>query len=40
VFVDPDRNLVVAMWSAQPKPTGRESLDEYVFLEALSDFFD
>ncbi len=40
VFVDPDKNLVVAMWSAQPKPVGREGLDEYVFLEALSDFFE
>jgi len=40
VFVDPDKNLVVAMWSAQPKPVGREGLDEYVFFEALSDFFE
>jgi CubicO group peptidase (beta-lactamase class C family) len=39
VFVDPDRALVVAMWSAQPKPTGREGVDEYVFLEALSKYF-
>jgi CubicO group peptidase (beta-lactamase class C family) len=39
VFVDPDRDLVVAMWSAQPKPTGREGVDEYVFLEALSNYF-
>jgi CubicO group peptidase (beta-lactamase class C family) len=39
VFVDPDRQLVVAMWSAQPKPTGREGVDEYVFLEALSNYF-
>jgi CubicO group peptidase (beta-lactamase class C family) len=40
VFVDPDKNLVVAMWSAQPKPVDRSGLDEYVFLQALSDFFD
>jgi CubicO group peptidase (beta-lactamase class C family) len=40
VFVDPDRNLVVAMWSAQPKPTDREGVDEYLFLEALSDYFE
>jgi CubicO group peptidase (beta-lactamase class C family) len=39
VFVDPDRRLVVAMWSAQPKPVGREGVDEYAFLRALSDFF-
>lgn len=40
VFVDPDKNLVVAMWSAQPKPLGRSGLDQYEFLKALSDFFD
>jgi CubicO group peptidase (beta-lactamase class C family) len=38
VFVDPDKNLVVAMWSAQPKPVDRSGLDEFAFLEALSDF--
>jgi CubicO group peptidase (beta-lactamase class C family) len=40
VFVDPDRNLVVAMWGAQSKPVGREGLDEYLFLQALSEYFD
>jgi len=40
VFVDPDRDLVVTMWSAQPKPSGREGIDEYAFLEALSNYFD
>ncbi|MFC1719990.1 serine hydrolase domain-containing protein [Pseudomonadota bacterium] len=40
VFVDPDKNLVVAMWSAQPKPVDRQGLDEYAFLQALSDFFE
>jgi CubicO group peptidase (beta-lactamase class C family) len=40
VFVDPDRDLVVAMWSAQPKPVDRHGIDEYVFLEALSAYFD
>lgn len=39
VFVDPDLDLVVAMWSAQPKPVGKEGVDEYVFLEALSRYF-
>ena len=39
VFVDPDKNLVVALWSAQPKPLDRHGVDEYVFLQALSDFF-
>jgi CubicO group peptidase (beta-lactamase class C family) len=40
VFVDPDRNLVVAMWSAQPKPVDGHGLDEFEFLEALSKHFD
>jgi CubicO group peptidase (beta-lactamase class C family) len=40
VFVDPERKLVVVMWSAQPKPVGREGVDEYAFLEALSGYFD
>jgi CubicO group peptidase (beta-lactamase class C family) len=40
VFVDPDRNLVVAMWSAQPKPVDSHGVDEYVFLEALSTYFE
>jgi CubicO group peptidase (beta-lactamase class C family) len=39
VFVDPDIGLVVAMWGAQPKPVGKEGVDEYVFLEALSRYF-
>ena len=39
VFVDPDQDLVVAMWSAQPKPVGKEGVDEYVFFEALSGYF-
>ncbi len=39
VFVDPDRNLVVALWSAQPKPVDRHGVDEYAFLEALSRYF-
>ena len=39
VFVDPDLDLVVTIWSAQPKPVGRHGVDEYVFLEALSDYF-
>ena len=40
MFVDPDKKLVVAMWSAQPKPVDRDGVDEYVFLQALSGFFD
>ncbi|MDH4316645.1 MAG: hypothetical protein OEW68_17665 [Gammaproteobacteria bacterium] len=40
VFVDPDRNLVVAMWSAQSKPVDKHGVDEYEFLKALSAYFD
>lgn len=39
VFVDPDNDIVVAMWSAQSKPVGKEGVDEYAFLEALSAYF-
>jgi CubicO group peptidase (beta-lactamase class C family) len=39
VFVDPDADLVVAMWSAQSKPVGRQGVDEYEFLKALSRYF-
>ena len=39
VFVDPDRNLVVTLWSAQPKPVDRAGIDEYEFLAALSAYF-
>ncbi len=40
VFVDPDKNLVVAMWSAQPKPVDRHGVDEYAFLQALSAYLE
>lgn len=39
VFVDPDKDLVVAMWSAQSKPVDGHGIDEYAFLEALSNYF-
>lgn len=39
VFVDPDTHLVVVMLSAQSKPIGLAGLNEYVFLQALSEFF-
>lgn len=39
VFVDPDRQLVVAMWSAQQKPIDSQGVDEDLFLEALSNYF-
>jgi CubicO group peptidase (beta-lactamase class C family) len=37
IYVNPNRKLVVAMWGAQPKPTGREVVDEYDFFAALSE---
>lgn len=39
LFVDPDKQLVVVMWSAQAKPLNRAGLNEYTFLQALSDHF-
>lgn len=35
VYVHPDSNLVVAVWSAQPKPVGKDAIDEYDFFNAL-----
>jgi len=37
VYVRPDRNVVVAMWSAQPKPVDTDVIDEFEFLTALSE---
>jgi CubicO group peptidase (beta-lactamase class C family) len=39
IFVDPDQDLVVTIWSAQPKPVNGQGIDEYAFLEALSAYF-
>ena len=39
VFVDPDKQLVVVMLSAQAKPLNRAPLDEHRFLRALSAYF-
>jgi|TARA_B110000914_G_scaffold64934_1_gene56681 CubicO group peptidase (beta-lactamase class C family) len=36
VYVDPNRNIVIAMWSAQPKPEHRSGIDEYIFLAELT----
>ncbi|TXS93653.1 serine hydrolase [Parahaliea aestuarii] len=36
IFVDPQRQVVVAMWSSQPKPVGKDTVDEYEFFNALS----
>ena len=37
IYVNPNKNLVVAMWGAQPKPEGKAGVDEYEFFNALSD---
>lgn len=37
VYVNPADQLVVAMWSAQPKPVGTDVIDEYDFFNALAD---
>lgn len=37
VYVRPDLNVVIAMWSAQPKPIGRSGINVYDFLPALSE---
>lgn len=37
IYVNPAERLVVAMWSAQPKPVGMDVVDEYDFFNALSD---
>jgi len=37
VYVNPRKDLVVAIWSAQSKPVGTHVVDEYEFLAALSE---
>jgi hypothetical protein len=37
VYVNPNKKLVVAMWSAQPKPVDTDAVDEYEFFAALSE---
>jgi CubicO group peptidase (beta-lactamase class C family) len=36
VYVHPADRLVVALWSAQPKPEGTDTIDEYEFFNALA----
>lgn len=35
IYVHPEDNLVIAMWGAQPKPEGKDAVDEYLFFNAL-----
>lgn len=37
IYVRPDQQLVIAMWSAQPKPTASDTVDEYLFFNAVAD---
>ena len=37
IYINPSENLVVAVWSAQPKPVGTDVIDEYEFFNALAD---
>ena len=37
VYVLPKRNVVIAMWSAQPKPVDHSGIDTYDFLAALAE---
>ncbi len=39
IFVDPNHDLVVTIWSAQSKPANKQGVDEYAFFEALSRYF-
>ncbi len=36
VYVNPESNVVIAMWSAQPKPVGRSGLNEEIFMTKLA----
>jgi CubicO group peptidase (beta-lactamase class C family) len=36
VYVNPGKNIVIAMWGAQPKPVERSGIDEYDFLAELA----
>lgn len=36
IYVHPEDDLVIAMWGAQPKPVGKDAVDEYLFFNALA----
>lgn len=36
VYVNPESKVVIAMWSAQPKPVGRSGLNEEIFMTNLA----
>lgn len=35
IYMNPRENVVIAAWGAQPKPTGKETIDSYEFFAAL-----
>ena len=37
VVVQPENNTVIAMWGAQPKPVGMETVNEYDFFNAVAN---
>lgn len=37
IYMNPKENIVIATWGAQPKPTGKETLDSYAFFAAMAE---
>lgn len=37
IYINPKENIVIAAWGAQPKPTGKETLDSYAFFAAMAE---
>lgn len=37
IYINPQEGVVIAAWGAQPKPTGRETLDSYAFFAAMTE---
>lgn len=36
IYINLQENIVIATWGAQPKPTGKETLDSYAFFAAMA----
>lgn len=37
IYINPQEGVVIAAWGAQPKPTGKETLDSYAFFAAMTE---
>lgn len=37
IYMNPKENIVIVAWGAQPKPTGKETLDSYAFFAAMAE---